>query len=253
MQSWDDENQLRAATNTKANMDYYAQLQKFFDEDASQTLTKLRSFSLYAPRQVISDFLVKYELFKMILDVSGSILEFGVFNGQGLLSFGHMSSILEPNNVSRRIFGFDTFSGFSGVTQKDLPDGAAMREGGYSIDSFDRLVKAVELFDLNRFINHIPKIELIRGDVTQTLDEFLTQQPHVIPALIYLDLDIYQPTKHVLERVISRMPKGGVVAFDELNHPSYPGETTAFFEVCKPNGVRLKKLPFCSRISYFQI
>jgi hypothetical protein len=253
MSSWSDENQLRVTTNTTATMDYYEQLQKFFDEDTSQTLTKLRSYSLYAPRQVISDFLVKYELFKMILDVPGSVLEFGVFNGQGLFSFGHMSAILEPNNISRRIFGFDTFSGFSGITDKDLPDGRIVREGGYSIDSFARLSKAIELFDQNRFIGHIPKIELICGDVTKSLDKFLTTQPQVIPALVYLDLDIYQPTKLVLERLISRMPQGAVVAFDELNHPSYPGETSAFLEVLKPNQVSLKRFPFCSRISYFRI
>lgn len=253
MNPWNKENQIFSATNTKQTLDYYADLQTFFDTDLSNTLTKLRSFSLYTPRQVISDFLVKYELLKMIIDIPGSILEFGVFNGQGLMSFAQISAILEPNNLSRRIFGFDTFSGFSGVSEKDLPDGDVVREGGYFIDSYQRLNYAIDLFDRNRFIGHIPKVILVRGDVTETLDQFFIDQPQVIPALVYLDMDIYQPTKHVLEKILSRIPKGGVVAFDELNHPSYPGETTAFLEVLNTNSIALKKLPFCSRISYFVI
>jgi hypothetical protein len=253
MNLWNEESQIRTVNNSKENLDYYADLSAFFESDSSNTLTKLRSFSLYTPRQVISDFLVKYELLKMIIDIPGSIFEFGVFNGQGLMSFAQISAILEPNNVSRRIFGFDTFSGFSGVCQEDLPDGDLMREGGYFIDSYQRLIKAIDLFDKNRFIGHVQKVALIPGDVTTTLDQFFTENPHVIPTLVYLDMDIYQPTKHVLQRILNRMPKGGVVAFDELNHPSYPGETTAFLEVFNANNIKLKRLSFCSRISYIII
>ena len=40
-----------------------------------------------------------------------------------------------------------------------------MKKGGYNINSFNDLKKCIELFDSNRFINHIPKIELVKGDV----------------------------------------------------------------------------------------
>lgn len=113
------ENKLDAKKNSPANLSYYDELVRFFEGDDSSTLLKLRSFGLYAPRQVITDFLVRYELFKLVLDIPGSILELGVFNGQGLLTYAHASAILEPNNITRKIFGFDTFEGFTGLVDSD--------------------------------------------------------------------------------------------------------------------------------------
>jgi len=69
--------------------------------------------------------------------------------------------------------------------------------------------------------------------------------------LLYLDLDIYEPTKFVLENCLKRVPKGGIVAFDELNHRAFPGETAALLDVLDVGSVEIKRVPFCSRISYF--
>ena len=45
-------------------------------------------------------------------------------------------------------------------------------------------------------------------------------------SLLYLDFDLYEPTKCAFPR----MPKGAVVAFDELNHAAWPGETMALLD-----------------------
>jgi Macrocin-O-methyltransferase (TylF) len=238
--------------NSEQNIDYYESLSSLYESDPKSTLLKLRSFAVYAPRQVVTDFLVRYELFKMILDIPGSILEFGVFNGQGLFSFAHFSTIMEPSHITRRIVGFDTFGGFSGVGKEDASSRSQfMRDGDYAVDSYDSLSKAIDLFDQNRFIGHVPKVELVKGDVTLSLDEYLDQNPHTIAAMLYLDMDIYTPTKHVLERMIRRVPKGGIVAFDELNMKDFPGETIALLESLNLNSVPLRRFPFCSRIAYF--
>ncbi len=36
---------------------------------------------------------------------------------------------------------------------------------------------------------------------------------------------MYQPTKELLEAIRPRLTKGGILAFDELAHPKWPGET----------------------------
>ena len=51
--------------------------------------------------------------------------------------------------------------------------------------------------------------------------------------MLYLDFDIYEPTLTALENFLPRMPKGSVIAFDELNNPDWPGETMAFLESMK--------------------
>ena len=247
------ENMLLTHRNTRQNLDYYAALEKFFEEDPSSTLMKLRSFALHAPRQVVSDFLARYELFQQIVDVPGSIVECGVFNGQGLFSFGLFSAILEPNNLNRLVYGLDTFDGFPSVSTHDKKGAAdRMKKGGYAASgSFERLQKAIELFDQNRFIGHVQKIHLVKGDVTRILDRFMKQNPHLLIALLYLDLDLYEPTKAVLKKLLPRVPKGGIVAFDELNVRDYPGETLALLDAVGAESVQLKRVPFCSRISYF--
>jgi hypothetical protein len=249
-----EESKIDATKNSQQNINYYEALSHLYESDPSSTLLKLRSFAVYTPRQVVTDFLVRYELFKMIHNIPGSILEFGVFNGQGLMSFAHFSSIMEPAHITRQIVGFDTFGGFAGVHEKDAKSRSAfMQEGDYSVDSYERLQQAVQLFDANRFIGHLEKVKLVKGDVLHTLDEYLEENPHTIAALLYLDMDIYTPTRHVLEKMLARVPKGGIVAFDELNMKDFPGETSALLDSMNLNQVALQRLPFCSRIAYFQV
>lgn len=246
------ENKLEPKKNSQQNLDYYKTLEEFYDNDPCSSLLKIRSFALYTPRQVLTDYLVRYELFKQIVDIPGSIFEFGVFNGQGLMSFANFSAIAEPYNTSRRIFGFDTFQGFASVSMEDQKNNSSfVAEGNYDIDSYTRINHSIELFNTNRSVGHIPKVELINGDVCETLPKFLEENPHVIASLIYLDMDIYRPTKTVLEMLLSRVPKGGVIVFDELNMKDFPGETVALMEVLNLNKIALRRLPFCSRISYF--
>ena len=56
-------------------------------------------------------------------------------------------------------------------------------------------------------------------------------------SLLYLDMDIYEPTKVALEQFLPRIPKGGIVVFDELNSRNWPGETQAVLD-----GVGISKL-----------
>jgi hypothetical protein len=46
------------------------------------------------------------------------------------------------------------------------------------------------------------------------------------------------------------MPKGAVIAFDELNHPLWPGETVALIDTIGINNLRIKRMPFGSTVSY---
>ena len=95
----------------------------------------------------------------------GSVVECGVANGSGLMSFAHFSSIFEPINYSRKIIGFDTFEGFPSISDKDRTDGdPRAKVGGMKFSSYDELKKCSELYDKNRDLSHINKIELVKGD-----------------------------------------------------------------------------------------
>ena len=168
------------------------------------------------------------------------------------MSFAHFSSIIEPVNYTRKIIGFDTFSGFPAVSKTDATrtPNSQMKKGGYNINSFNDLKKCIELFDSNRFINHIPKIELVKGDVRKTIPKYIKDNPHLIVSLLYLDLDLYEPTMAALRNFIPRMPKGAIIAFDEINVDQWPGETLAVLEEVGIRNLRIERFEFAPLMSY---
>jgi hypothetical protein len=104
---------------TKTEADVVSELCIAFDKSHLSLAQKLGAFPRHVRRQDIARFLTKYEIFKSILPVNGSIIECGVFTGGGIMAWCHFSAILEPYNHTRRIIGFDTFSGFPDVNEKD--------------------------------------------------------------------------------------------------------------------------------------
>ena len=80
--------------------------------------------------------------------------------------------------------------------------------------------------------------------------KYIKENPHLSVALLYLDLDIYAPTKVALETFLPRMPKGSIIAFDELSSEIYPGETIAAEEVIGIRNLKLERFPFDPNISF---
>lgn len=226
-----------------------------FEQSQLTLPQRLQAFARHVRRQDIARFLVKYELFKLSLPANGSIIECGVFTGAGLAAWLHFSSILEPYNHTRRIMGFDTFSGFPSTHEKDADTGVSehIHVGAFQTDSdvVAELTNLFEIHDRNRPLGHIPKVELVAGDALQTIPKYVAEHPHLLISLLYLDFDIYEPTKVALDNLYARVVKGGIVAFDELNCAEFPGETTALLETLDMRQVKLMRFPFDPYISYF--
>jgi len=225
-------------------------------ENASVPLAqRLETFPRHVRRQDLARFLVRYEIFKLNLGVHGSVVECGVFAGGGLMTWMHCSSILEPYNHTRRVIGFDTFTGFPKPHQKDTGSGTSeyLHEGTFytSTEIVEELNHLVSIHDRNRPLGHISKIDLVRGDSCETIPQYLKQHPHLLISLLYLDFDLYDPTKVALKHFLPRVVPGGVVAFDELNSADFPGETLAFLEAAGGGAGPLRRFPADPCISYF--
>lgn len=68
---------------TQSEVDDTAALAELFESSQIPCHAKLQAFPAWAKRQDISRFLARYELFKKVLTVNGSIVECGVFAGGG--------------------------------------------------------------------------------------------------------------------------------------------------------------------------
>lgn len=184
-------------------------------------------FALHTPINSIQRFLARYELMKMVQDIPGAICELGVCSGNGLMSLIHCHNVLQPTYRYREFYGFDTFEGFPSVHENDIKD-IVWQKGDFCNESYDRLTNIIDIH--NNYYYLPTNVQLIKGDVTKTVPDFLKDNRHVIVSLLYLDMDIYEPTKIALKEFLPRMAKGSIIAFDELNWKSFPGETIAALE-----------------------
>lgn len=238
-------------TATKKDVLYRKELEKYFHISTDSNVEKLDNFCKYVPRQTITRFISKYEIFKKILDVQGSIVECGVLFGGGLFTWAQLSAILEPVNHQRKIIGFDTFKGFSSLSSGDKKGKSGfLKKGKLALDSYNDIMKCIELYDMNRSLNHIEKIVIKRGDINKTVPTYVKDNPHLVVSLLYMDVDIFKPTVTALKHLVPRMPKGAVLVFDELNADNWPGETMAVIQEIGICNLRIKRFPFDTHISY---
>jgi hypothetical protein len=225
-------------------------VERVFMQAAGTVAERVDAFPKFASRQAIGKFLARYEIFKKIVNVNGSIVECGVLHGGGLLTYAKLSSLFEPANHVRKIIGFDTFAGFPSISPKDAGTSSHLEVGGLTGSTLDDVTAAVALYDMNRPLAHIPKVELVKGDLTVTAPQYLKDNPHLVVAMLYLDVDLYEPTLAALRTFVPRMPKGAVIVFDELNARMFPGETAAVDEAIGLRNLRIERFPFDSYVSY---
>lgn len=214
------------------------------------------NFTKYVRRHELARFMVQYELFKKIADIKGSIVECGVYQGSGVMAWAKISETLEPYNFLRKVYGFDTFEGFPSISDADLSGGATAAKVGHLKPTYDVLAElggCIKEFDETRLLKHQDKVSLVQGDAMLTIPKFLSENQHVLVALLYLDFDIYEPTLLALKEFLPRMPKGAVIAFDELHDPKWPGETRALLDALDLNRYKVESFAFEPHISWITL
>ncbi|CEO20424.1 TylF/MycF/NovP-related O-methyltransferase [Paraclostridium sordellii] len=193
-------------------------------------------FYLTSPVNRMGKQLAQYELYKKIVNIPGEVLEFGVYKGASIIRFATYRELLE-NTYSRKIIGFDIFGEFP-KTDNDDDNKFIQRfeeQGGNGISK-----EALEDFIKYKKINNI---ELIKGNVFDTLDEFLEKNKQIKISLLHLDLDVYKPTKFILEKLYERMIPGGIIVFDDYG--TVKGATDAIDEFLKEKNKKIEKLSLC--------
>lgn len=245
---------LEGGLRTPSEADEGRRVKECFDKNCCSWDKKIENFPKYVRRQNLTRFLALYELFKKILPLKGSIVECGVFQGFGIMSWLKLSAILEPVNLTRRIYGFDSFSGFPSVSEADRTIVSnQVAEGGLYANSKEELEELISIVDKTRFLGHVNKVELIQGDACKSIPDFMNKKKHLLISLLFMDFDLYEPTKIALENFLPRMPKGSILAFDELDNPLWPGETLAMIEKFSNKIPKIQRFDFDPYIGYIEI
>lgn len=203
----------------------------------------------YVNRRAFAKLICHYELFKIVSNLPGHIVELGVFKGESLLRFAQLSEIFLTYDRSFDVIGFDNFSGFPEFHENDgrKESKTDKVEGGWSSQNYrDELLSLINVFDNDRFAPQKPRIKLIEGDIRKTVPEFSVSNPGVKIKLLHLDADLYEPTKIGLEYFWDSLVVGGVLVLDEYGFDVFPGEAIAVDEFFRARNIKPKfqKFPF---------
>lgn len=211
----------------------------------------LVNLGLYLRSTMVAKVLYLNELYQAIKNLPGIVVEFGVWWGANLALFESFRSVYEPYNWTRKVVGFDTFEGYPSIGEKDGSSSYAA-VGGYTVSEryWEYLSQVLDAHEADNVMAHLKKYELVRGDVTQTIDKYLSDNPQTVIALAYFDLALYEPTKKCLESIRPYLVRGSVLAMDELNSKDFPGETIALREVLGLDKYRVVRSQFLPDRSY---
>jgi hypothetical protein len=169
----------------------------------------------------IPKMLAHYELYKSITHLPGHIVECGVFKGASLIRFGTFREVLE-SPYSRKIIGFDAFGKFPKLGDEvDLEFIERFEDDAGQGISVDEL-KAV--FSHKGFDNY----ELIKGDVLETIPNYVDRHPELKISLLHIDVDVYEPSVTILEHLFDKVVSGGLIVLDD--YATVAGETRAVDE-----------------------
>ena len=165
-----------------------------------------------------------YELIKQVKYVKGDIIEFGVWNGNNLILIKKITDYLK---LKKNVFGYDWFKGLKKFSKFDK-----------KINKKKYIGKKKTILDIIRFFN-LKKIYLIDDDVVNFSKHFKFSKKF---CLIYLDLDLYEPTMHLLNIVDKNLEKNGLIVFDQANKKEWPGENKAMNSFYFKNKKKYKQI-----------
>jgi O-methyltransferase len=209
-----------------------------------ENITAVEGFTMTShERQVVLLRAVEYLVQNKI---EGDIVECGVWKGGSMMLIAR--KLLQLNETIRNLFLFDTFEGMSEPNEKDVSaiDNSTASEllkkenklagdNVWCYSSFQE-VKA----NLQKTNYPQEKIFYFRGKVEDTLPE-----PSVNKiALLRLDTDFYESTKHELEILYDLVVPGGVLIIDDYGH--WTGSKKAVDEFIEKRKLKI----FLNRIDY---
>jgi hypothetical protein len=168
----------------------------------------------------VSKFLAHAKLYEMSLGLPGHFAEAGVFKGASFCRFRKLGRLFHPDHT-RRFIGFDVFGKFPAATYG--PDKAEL-ERQWAVDGDQGISRSIlqQLLDEQGLANNV---DLIEGDIRETIPRYLSENKQMSLAIVNIDLDLYEPTKVALEHFFPLIVRGGVVILDD--YEGFPGAKKA--------------------------
>jgi hypothetical protein len=192
-------------------------------------------------RNILFKMVTRIDLFNHIKDIPGDIVECGVFKGAGMALWLKLLDMHSPHDI-RKVIGFDFFDQNFVDDIKDGIDRNAMKQVFSRCPDLQREDISVEGIVAKFKQAGVPaiKYELVKGDIARTSKDYAAERPGFRISILYLDLDLDEPTYQCLCNLWDRVVPGGIVVFDEYGYHIW-SESNAVDRFVKEKGLRLIK------------
>jgi hypothetical protein len=217
--------------------DHWDKLQDLVDRAGLSLKDILLDYAAFVRRRDLPRLLCRYELFKKIEHLPGSIAELGVFRGSGLFTWANLLETFCPGDRTRMVYGFDHFQGYKDLTAEDRDAGAWIDKTiGRMVSDGDFMRELIELHTADNLLPGVERCRVIDGEITETVPDFAANNRGVRLSMLYFDIGPFEPTACALEHLYPLVLPGGVVAFNSYGMPPWQGEADAIENYFKPLG-----------------
>ena len=208
-----------------------------YDDELCEVIRMVRPYTMTSPDKLHA--LITATRYLSRHDVAGAVVECGVWRG------GSMHAVARTLNGfgdhSRDLYLFDTFEGMPPPTEKDVRMDGKTAQDLLAGSSKDKTIWAyATLEDVRAGFDTVPypseRVHYVAGKVEDTIP---SGAPESI-ALLRLDTDWYDSTRHELEHLYPRLVSGGILIIDDYG--SWQGAKQATDEFLEQTGARLLML-----------
>lgn len=188
------------------------------NENDRKILRSVRPFTMTSQERVWA--LIEAVRYVAKNDIAGDLVECGVWRGGSAMAM--MMALLATEKPNRRVWLFDTFSGMTAPTSRDIDVATKKSAAAILVEAKSVTTDLVWAFasqsevSANISTTGYPAdlVRFVKGDILETLKEKLPDEI----ALLRLDTDWYESTAYELEVLYPRLVSGGVCIVDDYGH-----------------------------------
>jgi O-methyltransferase len=181
--------------------------------------------------------------------IPGDVVECGVWRGGSMMAVA--STLVKLGATDRELWLYDTYEGMTAPTVEDIDySGASM----YEIDQAARAAGEVGGTPPGTDISSVQsviastgypaeRLHFVKGPVEDTIPSEAPQRV----ALLRLDTDWYESTKHELMHLYPRLELGGVLILDDYGH--FKGARKAVDEYFADDPILLARVDYGARVA----
>lgn len=208
--------------------------------ESRDIVTRVQPFSMTSPERLAA--FVDAMRYVDRRGLAGAVVECGVWKG------GSSMAGMLASDKSRDFYMYDTYDGMSLPTEADVDkDGLSAASLLATADKQDLIWARSEYGDVVENVRStgypMDRVHFVQGKVEETI-------PGVMPdqiAILRLDTDWYESTRHELNHLFPKLVTGGVLIIDDYGH--WDGARRAVDEYFSADPILLNRIDYTGRIA----